>query len=140
MIFQTIFKPPNKMKILIDTHALLWLITGDKRLSEKSRAYFTNPENDLYFSMASFWEICIKISIGKLKLSKNWEKIIKEELAFNSVKFLAISSEYYVQVTKLPLHHRDPFDRLIIAQAISEQCHVLSIDEHFEQYPIKLIW
>lgn len=128
------------MKILVDTHALLWLITDNKKLSEKSRTYFINPENDLFFSMASFWEICIKVSIGKLTLSKNWEQTIKDELAYNSVKLLPISTAHCFQVTKLPFYHRDPFDRLIIAQAISEGCHVMSIDDHFVHYPISLIW
>jgi len=128
------------MKILIDTHALLWLITDDKKLSENSKACFINPENELYFSMASFWEICIKVSIGKLTLSKNWEETIKQELAFNSVKLLAISTDHCVQVAKLPFFHRDPFDRLIIAQAITEELHVMSIDEHFSKYSIPLIW
>ena len=128
------------MKILIDTHALLWLITDDKRLSEKSKACFIDAENELYFSMASFWEICIKVSIGKLALSENWEQTIKQELMFNSVKLLPISTDHCVQVAKLPFFHRDPFDRLIIAQAITEELHVMSIDEHFSKYSIPLIW
>ncbi len=128
------------MKILIDTHALLWLITDDKKLSEKNKAYFTSPENDLYFSMAGFWEICIKVSIGKLKLSKNWEQTIKDELAFNSVKIVPITTSHCSQLVKLPFYHRDPFDRLIIAQAIIEEFHVMTTDEHFVHYPISIIW
>lgn len=128
------------MKILIDTHALLWLITDDKKLSTKSKLYFTDPENELYFSMASFWEICIKTSIGKLSLSTSWEQTLKEELSFNSVQLLPISTEHCVQVSKLPFYHRDPFDRLIIAQAVVDELHIMSIDEHFEHYPISLIW
>jgi PIN domain nuclease of toxin-antitoxin system len=128
------------MKILIDTHALLWLITDNKKLSKNSKIYFTDPKNELYFSMASFWEICIKVSIGKLSLSTNWEQTIKEELNFNSVQLLPISTKHCIQVNKLPFHHRDPFDRLIIAQAVVEEFHVMSIDEHFVHYPISLIW
>ncbi len=128
------------MKILIDTHALLWLITDNKKLSKNSKIYFTDPKNELYFSMASFWEICIKVSIGKLSLSTNWEQTIKKELSFNLVQLLPISTEHCMQVTKLPFHHRDPFDRLIIAQGIVEELHLMSIDEHFTHYPISLIW
>ncbi len=128
------------MQILIDTHALLWLITDDKKLSKNSKNYFTDPKNELYFSMASFWEICIKTSIGKLSLSTNWEQTIKDELSFNSVQLLPISTKHCIQVSKLPFYHRDPFDRLIIAQAVVEEFYVMSIDEHFEHYPISLIW
>ena len=90
--------------------------------------------------MASFWKTCIKINIGKLSLSTNWEQTIKEELSFNSVQLLPISTEHCIQVTNLPFYHRDPFDRLIIAQAVVEELYLMSIDEHFVHYPISLIW
>lgn len=128
------------MKILIDTHAFLWLITDNDKLSKKSKLIFTEPKNELFFSMASFWEICIKVSIGKLKLSKNWDKIIKDELISNSVKLLPISVDHCYQITQLPFHHRDPFDRIIISQAIIEKMHIMTVDNHFSQYEINVVW
>lgn len=128
------------MKILLDTHIFLWLITDNDRLSDKSKHAFTNPDNELFFSMASYWEICIKVSIGKLKLSKNWDKIIKDELMVNSVKLLPISTEHCFQVTQLPFHHRDPFDRIIISQAIIEQMHIMTIDSYFSLYEVNIVW
>ena len=128
------------MKIVLDTHIFLWLITDNDRLSDKSKQAFINSDNELFFSIASYWEICIKISIGKLKLSKNWDKIIKDELMVNSVKLLPISTEHCFQITQLPFHHRDPFDRIIISQAIIEQMHIMTIDSYFSQYEVNIVW
>jgi len=128
------------MKIILDTHIFLWLITDNDRLSDKSKHAFTNSDNELFFSIASYWEICIKISIGKLKLSKNWDKIIKDELMVNSVKLLPISTEHCLQITQLPFHHRDPFDRIIISQAIIEQMHIMTINSYFSQYEVNIVW
>ena len=128
------------MKILLDTHIFLWLITDNDRLSDKSKQAFINSDNELFFSIASYWEICIKISIGKLKLSKNWDKIIKDELMVNSVKLLPISTEHCFQITQLPSHHRDPFDRIVISQAIIEQMHIMTIDSYFSQYEVNIVW
>ena len=128
------------MKILLDTHIFLWLITDNDRLSDKSKQAFINSDNELFFSIASYWEICIKISIGKLKLSKNWDKIIKDELMVNSVKLLPISTEHCFQITQLPFHHRDPFDRIIISQAIIEKMHIMTIDSYFSQYEVNIVW
>ena len=128
------------MKILIDTHALLWLITGDKQLSAKSSQIFSDTDNELFFSMASFWEICIKVSIGKLQLSDNWDTLIKDELTYNSIKLLPISEPHCLQVIQFPFYHRDPFDRLIIAQAVVEEMQIMTADNIFSQYEVKTIW
>ncbi len=107
------------MNILLDTHALLWAISG-QGLSETARAAFFDVENNLYFSAASYWEICIKISIGKLKLPLGWESVIDEFFLINDIHWLAIAKEHSRAIIDLPMLHRDPFDRLLIAQAKCE--------------------
>ena len=128
------------MQILLDTHALLWLISDDNRLSEKARSTFLDQKNKLFFSAAGFWEISIKVSIGKLKLKKNWIKILEEELAANAIHWLPIEIQHCARLIKLPFHHRDPFDRMIIAQALVENMRVLSCDEQLSAYNITRIW
>jgi PIN domain nuclease of toxin-antitoxin system len=128
------------MKVLLDTHAFLWLITGDKRLSKKARQIFLNPENSLFFSAASLWEICIKESLKKVSLKSGWFQTIQNEMAVNAIQWLPIEMLHCVEVTKLPFHHRDPFDRMLIAQAMVEGIKVLSRDSRFSDYAIKRIW
>jgi PIN domain nuclease of toxin-antitoxin system len=128
------------MKILLDTHAFLWLLTGDGRLSEGAREVFLNSEHRLYLSAASLWEITIKISLGKLKLKKAWMETIRKEMKRNLIIWLPIEMPHCEQVTKLPFHHRDPFDRILIAQAMVEGMYVLTNDTHFFDYNIKNIW
>ena len=128
------------MKVLLDTHALLWLITEDDRLSKTARQTFLDSENRLFFSAASFWEICIKMSIGKLSLESEWHQTIKREMAVNAIQWLSIEMPHCVEVTKLPFHHRDPFDRLLVAQALVEDMQLLSRDNRLSAYAIKRIW
>ena len=128
------------MKVLLDTHAFLWSITGDDRLSETAEKTFLNPENNLYFSAASFWEICIKLSLGKLSLKSGRLKTIQEEMRINAVQWLPVEMQHCVELTKLPFHHRDPFDRMLIAQALAEDLQLLSRDGRLSAYEIELIW
>ncbi len=128
------------MKILLDTHALLWLITGDKRLSKTCRKMFLDTENRLYFSIVSLWEICIKKSLDRISLKNNWLDIIQEEMKANSVQWLSVEVSHCSKVTDLPFHHQDPFDRMLIAQAIIEDLSILSRDSRFSAYDIKCIW
>ena len=128
------------MKVLLDTHTFLWIIAGDDRLSETARETFLNPENMLFFSAASFWEICIKISLGKISLKGGWFQTIQNELETNAILWLPIKRVHCVEVIDLPFHHRDPFDRMLIAQAVTEGMHMLSRDIRLSAYPIKRIW
>jgi PIN domain nuclease of toxin-antitoxin system len=128
------------MKVLLDTHAFLWSITGDDRLSKTAEKTFLNPDNNLYFSAASFWEICIKMSLGKLSLKRGWFKTIQEEMRINAVQWLPVEMQHCVELTKLPFHHRDPFDRMLIAQALAEDLQLLSRDGRLSAYEIELIW
>jgi PIN domain nuclease of toxin-antitoxin system len=128
------------MKILIDTRAFLWLLTGDDRLSERAREVFLDTKHKIYLSAASLWEITIKISLGKLKLKKAWMETIQKEMKRNLIIWLPIEMPHCEQVTKLPFYHRDPFDRMLIAQAMVEGMHVLTNDTDFSEYSIKSIW
>ena len=128
------------MKVLLDTHAFLWLITDDDRLSENARQTFLNTENRLFFSAASLWEICIKKSLGKISLEDGWFQMIKEEMKINTIQWLSIEMIHCAEVTGLPFHHRDPFDRMLIAQAIVEEMKLLSRDSRLSDYAIELIW
>jgi PIN domain nuclease of toxin-antitoxin system len=128
------------MKVLLDTHALLWLITGDDRLSENARQIFLNRENRLFFSAVSLWEICIKKSLGKISLKKGWFPTIQEEMAINTIQWLPIEMAHCIEVAELPFHHRDPFDRMLIAQTIVENLQLLSRDRRMSEYAIERIW
>ena len=128
------------MKVLLDTHAFLWLITGDDRLSENARQTFLNTENSLFFSAASLWEICIKKSLGKISLKDGWFQTIQAEMETNTIQWLPIEMTHCAEVTELPFHHRDPFDRMLIAQAIVEKMKLLSRDSPLSNYAIELIW
>ena len=128
------------MRVLLDTHALLWLITGDKRLSKTSIKIFLNTDNRLYFSIISLWEICIKKSLDKISLKNNWLDIIQEEMKTNSIQWLHVAVSHCAKVIELPFYHRDPFDRMLIAQAMTEDLSILSRDNRFSAYDIKCIW
>ncbi|MCI5149859.1 MAG: type II toxin-antitoxin system VapC family toxin [Candidatus Electrothrix sp. MAN1_4] len=117
------------MRVLLDTCAFLWFIGGSERLSRPARDLIEDFDNNLYLSMASLWEIAIKINIGKLELAQPFAALIPEQL-----------EEHRIKLLYLPLHHRDPFDRLIIAQAICEKLPIISCDQAFPAYPVKLIW
>ncbi len=128
------------MKILIDTHALLWLLEDAPQLSGRAREAFLDTGAQLYFSAASYWEICIKLSIGKLELADGWEKIIAREMRRNEIRWLALEPAHMQGVVGLAWHHRDPFDRLLIAQALHESMAVLTADRHFLAYGVEVIW
>ena len=128
------------MNVLLDTHAFLWAITGDKRLSETARKTFLDPRNRLFFSAVSMWEICIKISLGKLSLKRGWLKKIQNEMSINAVQWLPVEMPHCAELTKLPFHHRDPFDRMLIAQARVEDLQVLSRDVRLSDYDIERLW
>ncbi len=128
------------MNVLLDTHAFLWSVTGDDRLSKTAVKIFLNPENCLFFSAASLWEICIKMSLEKLSLKRGWYETIKEEMRLNAIQWLPVEMQHCAELTKLPFHHRDPFDRMLIAQAMVEDLQLLSRDSRLSVYKIDRIW
>jgi PIN domain nuclease of toxin-antitoxin system len=128
------------MKFLLDTHALLWILSEDKRLSEDAKNEYLNRENTIFLSMASIWEMSIKISLNKLKLRNSVEKIVEEHVVGNDIKLLRIESSHIYPLQKLPFYHRDPFDRLIICQAMYEKMPIISSDKNFDLYSVERIW
>ena len=127
------------MKLLLDTHTFLWFIEDSPRLSTEAKNLLES-DTDLLISVASLWEIAIKINIGKLTLAQSFEAFIPAQIVKNAIELLPIAIEHLAVVTSLPLHHRDPFDRLLIAQAMVEQLPLVSIDEKFDPYNIKRVW
>ena len=128
------------MQALLDTSTFLWFIGGSKKLSVEARKIIENFDNALFMSVASLWEIAIKISIGKLTLSEPFDHLIPQKIKENEIDILQINLTHLSEMMKLPFHHRDPFDRLIIAQGISEKLPVIAGDEEFGNYQIDIIW
>ena len=124
------------MKLLLDTHTFIWFIMGNPALSNQARALIEDVANEKFLSVASLWEIAIKLSIGKLSLSEPFHRLIPEQLSLNGFELLNIEIDHAAMVATLPFHHRDPFDRLIIAQAVVEKMAIVSIDAVFDHYPI----
>lgn len=127
------------MRYLLDTHTFLWFINNSNALPEST---FNLLESDveLLLSIASLWEIAIKVNIGKLTLPKEYGEFMEEQLNANDVKILPISLSHLDLLSTLPLHHRDPFDRVIIAQSLTENLTVISKDTAFNAYGISQIW
>lgn len=126
------------MRQLLDTHTFIWFVTGSNRINTKIREQIEDNNNLL--SIASLWEIAIKSSIGKLDLELSIEQLVEEQIIANGIELLDITTEHIAIVADLPLHHRDPFDRLIIAQAMAEQIPVVGSDKAFDSYSIQRLW
>ena len=127
------------MDIILDTHTLIWFFEDDQRLSKLAIDTIYNIENIIYVSLASVWEVAIKLSIGKLTFNGGIEKFI-EAIYENEFKLLDISPRHAKAVAKLPFIHRDPFDRMLIAQAITEDMTVLTLDENIVKYEVNYMW
>lgn len=128
------------MKFLLDTHVLIWFIMGNTRLPVSLRSVIETVENQRLVSTASLWEIAIKMSLGKLDMGAPFEQLIPGQLIANRLDILPISVTHLYQVAQLPFHHRDPFDRLLIAQSLSENLPILSRDATFDHYAVQRIW
>jgi PIN domain nuclease of toxin-antitoxin system len=128
------------MRLLLDTHAFLWFLGDAPELSTQARGLIEDDTNEVLLSVASLWEMAIKISLQKLTLSGPLGQFIPEQLALNSIGLLPITLAHTVAVATLPFHHRDPFDRLLIAQALVEALPVISRDHSWDAYGVKRIW
>ncbi len=128
------------MNVLLDTHTFLWWITNSEKLSDKATVILEDTDNSLYLSSASVWEMAIKISIGKLELTETLDVFVPAQLAANQIQELPILNRYAIAVSTLPWHHQDPFDRMIIAQGLTEEMLIVSKDEFFDAYGIQRIW
>lgn len=128
------------MRLLLDTHALLWFLLDDPQLSATAKALIVDSANDIEISPASYWEIAIKISIRKYQLPEPLEDFFEREIATNAFRILAIEPRHVAPLTGLSFYHRDPFDRLLIAQAIIESIPIVSNDPAFDAYPVTRLW
>lgn len=127
------------MRVLLDTHAFIWWFEHDRRLSGSAREAVAEAA-DVFLSIASCWEIAIKVSRNKLTLAKPIERLIPEQLGLNGFQLLPIDLSDIARVATLPFHHRDPFDRLLVAQALGEELTIVSVDPVFKKYGVKRVW
>ena len=128
-----------KNKFLIDTHTFLWLIDDDPKLSNTCKSLIEDVDNEILISIASLWEMAIKISIGKLKVAGVLQQMI-DELSLRNIQILPINPSHVLRVENLPFHHKDPFDRIIIAQSLVENITLISVDDVFDSYGIKRLF
>jgi PIN domain nuclease of toxin-antitoxin system len=128
------------MTILLDAHTFLWFIAGDKRLSAVARSLIEESAHKSVISAATLWEIAIKTSLGRLILTTPFDELITEQLRINGFQILTIEPEHLKRFIDLPFHHRDPFDRLLIAQAMAEEIAIVSVDGALDAYEVKRLW
>lgn len=128
------------MRLLLDTHTFIWFVINSPRLSVMVKAMIENENNEKLLSIASIWEMAIKQSTGKLSFGLPFKEVIEQQLSVNSIDLLNRNLDHINVVATLPLHHRDPFARLLIAQSIVEQIPILSADSAFDAYPINRLW
>jgi PIN domain nuclease of toxin-antitoxin system len=128
------------VRILLDTHTFLWFLLEDPQLSTTANDLIIDPTSDIEVSPATYWEIAIKISLGKYALPEPYDIFIEREIATNDFHILPIEPKHTAVLTTLPFHHRDPFDRLLIAQAMVEAIPILSVDTAFDAYPVTRLW
>ena len=128
------------MRALLDTHTFLWWIDNDPQLSTRAHQIIGDGTNELFFSPVSGWEIAIKTQLGKLTLPANLEQFIAEQLSLNHFTPLPVQISHALGVYRLPLLHRDPFDRLLVAQARLEDLPILTVDPLIGQYEVQTIW
>lgn len=129
------------MRVLLDTHAFLWFIEDHPRLSRVARQLIEDNTTVPFLSVASLWEMAIKISLGKMTVgNQSFETFIPEQMSRNDIALLDITVWHVARVAILPLAHRDPFDRMLIAQAITEGLPIISADSILDAYPVTRIW
>jgi PIN domain nuclease of toxin-antitoxin system len=128
------------MKYLLDTHAFLWFVSEDNRLSSKAQSLIKNSRNEIYFSAVSAWEMSIKIRLGRLSIEEELEPFIIKQLSENNFSTLSITIFHSIYTSKLPEIHKDPFDRMIIAQSKVENMSLISKDKNIKKYKVPVVW
>ena len=128
------------MRYLLDTQAFLWFVLDDKRISTKAKSIIEDSKNEIYFSAASAWEMAIKIKLDRLKIKGDLESFIIEQLSTNSFVPLSITISHSLYTERLPQIHKDPFDRIIIAQSKLEDLPLISADKKIRKYPNTVVW
>jgi len=127
------------MNLLLDTNAFLWFSEDNKKLSSTAKSFIEDSENICFVSIASIWEMAIKTSLNKLKVKIGFKNLL-EEIKKNDFDLLNISFEHTLKITDLEFHHRDPFDRILIAQSLVEDFKIITSDKIFDKYNIERIW
>jgi len=128
------------MKLLLDSHTFIWSYDEQHKLSQKSRRELSNPANDLFLSVVSIWEIQIKIQNNKFKFQDAFADVIAEQQQINGLQILPVQLSHALYLENLPFHHKDPFDRLLISQAIVENMILVTADANFAKYQVSLLW
>ncbi|WP_309744067.1 type II toxin-antitoxin system VapC family toxin [Chamaesiphon sp. OTE_20_metabat_361] len=128
------------MNLLLDTHVLIWLVEGSDNLSQCAKQAIEDEQNSLSLSIASLWEMTIKMSLGKLQLGIPLDRIVESYLLPTSIEILPINLNHLLVLRDLPLHHRDPFDRILISQAQAEELTLVSGDRLFGDYLVQILW
>jgi PIN domain nuclease of toxin-antitoxin system len=127
------------MKLLVDTQSFIWFVENDKQLPVKIKKELEDPDNSIIISIASLWEMTIKMTLGKLQISNDIEKMI-DKLYQNGFEILPILPEHIIKLSTLEYIHRDPFDRIIISQGLSENIVIVTSDDKFDDYKVKRKW
>ena len=127
------------MKVLLDTHTMIWFFEGSGEISQSARNAIENDDNTCFISIASIWEVAIKLSIQKLQMNIPYDRL-SSLIRENSFELIPVRFEHTKELITMPFHHKDPFDRLIIAQSIIEKMPVVSRDNSFKHYHVDQIW
>lgn len=128
------------MRLLLDTHTFLWFTLGDAQLSATALTLINDPVNDKLISPVTYWEIAIKVSIGKLHLQMPYEDFLDKGITQNGFDILQVEPRHTAALVSLPFHHKDPFDRLLIAQALVEDIGLVSNEALFDSYGVRRLW
>ena len=128
------------MRVLLDTHTFLWWLSNDARLGRKARERIADRSNEVLLSVASVWELTIKSAMGRFDVKTDFEAWLLAQLATNRFEILPILLPHVLALSRLPDHHRDPFDRILIAQATSEKVPLLTADTYMKHYPVEVVW
>lgn len=128
------------MKLLLDAHALLWFLADDPKLSAAAKAALVDPSNERLLSPISLVEIALKVRLGKLTLSAPFKALFPAQLAINRIQLLPLEPKHIEPLTTLPLHHKDPFDRLLAATSLVEGINVVSVDSALDAYGVSRVW
>jgi len=128
------------LRILLDTCTFLWIITAEQKLSSNARELFVDPFNDVFLSSVSSWEIVVKYTLGRLPLPEAPEKFIPTQRKLHKIESLSLQEDAALHLAKLPDYHKDPFDRMIVCQALVHGMTILTPDEAIRRYPARTTW
>jgi len=128
------------MKLLLDTHAFIWWDSEPAKLSPQALSICQDRQNTLLLSVVSLWEMQIKLQLGKMKLALPLKEIVESQQRTNDIEVLPVTLAHVLALESLPAHHKDPFDRLLIAQAIVEEAVLVSGDSDIAKYPVQVVW